>query len=181
MLRRLSSAEATVWGVESPLHNWKMNFPELQGVVFWQCSVKKRRIVKNFMTFLYLLRVILFYFLLDLPKKEGLITQEHPEASLGEKSWFTTELKSLGERCCHRRSGQLHSATTAKLPPFSGALSAGVFYGACKRDFGASNRWDKDIAGGLAWASRSLAWEIPRTQEPGLVFQSTGSQRVRHD
>ena len=32
----------------------------------------------------------------------------------------------------------------------------------------------------MATYSSILAWEIPRTEEPGRL-QSTGSQRVRHD
>ena len=41
--------------------------------------------------------------------------------------------------------------------------------------------WDKlPLEKELATHSSILAWEIPRTEEPGEL-QSMGSQRVRHD
>ena len=40
--------------------------------------------------------------------------------------------------------------------------------------------WEDPLKKGMATHSSSLAWRIPRTEEPGRL-QSTGSQRVGHD
>ena len=40
--------------------------------------------------------------------------------------------------------------------------------------------WEDPLVKGMATDSSSLAWRIPRTEEP-LGLQFTGSQRVRHD
>ena len=40
--------------------------------------------------------------------------------------------------------------------------------------------WVDPLEKGMATHSRILAWEIPRTEEPGGL-QSMGSQRVGHD
>ena len=40
--------------------------------------------------------------------------------------------------------------------------------------------WEDPLEKGMATYSSILAWEIPRTEEPGEL-QSMGSQRVRHD
>ena len=40
--------------------------------------------------------------------------------------------------------------------------------------------WEDPLEKGMATHSSILAWEIPRTEEPG-VLQSLGSQRVGHD
>ena len=39
---------------------------------------------------------------------------------------------------------------------------------------------EEPLEDGMATHSRILAWETPRTEEPGGL-QSMGSQRVRHD
>ena len=43
-----------------------------------------------------------------------------------------------------------------------------------------SLRLEEPLEDGMATHSRILAWETPRTEEPGEL-QSMGSQRVRHD
>ena len=43
-----------------------------------------------------------------------------------------------------------------------------------------SLRLEEPLEDGMATHSRILAWETPRTEEPGGL-QSMGSQRVRHD
>ena len=40
--------------------------------------------------------------------------------------------------------------------------------------------WEDPLEKEMATDSSILAWEIPRTEEPGGL-QSMGSQRVRHD
>ena len=40
--------------------------------------------------------------------------------------------------------------------------------------------WEDPLEKEMATHSRSLAWKIPRTEEPGRL-QSMGSQRVGHD
>ena len=40
--------------------------------------------------------------------------------------------------------------------------------------------WEDPLEKGMATHSSILAWEIPRTEEPGGL-QLTGSQRVGHD
>ena len=40
--------------------------------------------------------------------------------------------------------------------------------------------WEGPLEKGKATHSRTLAWKIPRTEEPGSL-QSMGSQRLRHD
>ena len=40
--------------------------------------------------------------------------------------------------------------------------------------------WEDPLEKGMATHSSILAWEIPRTEEPGGL-QSMGSQRVGHD
>ena len=40
--------------------------------------------------------------------------------------------------------------------------------------------WEDPLEKGMAAHSSILAWEIPRTEEPGGL-QSTGSQRVKHN
>ena len=40
--------------------------------------------------------------------------------------------------------------------------------------------WDNPLEKEMATHSSTLAWGIPRTEEPGRP-QSVGSQRVRHD
>ena len=40
--------------------------------------------------------------------------------------------------------------------------------------------WEDPLEKGMATCSSILAWEIPRTEEPGGL-QFMGSQRVRHD
>ena len=40
--------------------------------------------------------------------------------------------------------------------------------------------WDDPLEKEMAIHSSILAWEIPRTEEPGRL-QPMGSQRVRHD
>ena len=40
--------------------------------------------------------------------------------------------------------------------------------------------WEDPLEKGMAAHSSILAWEIPRTEEPGGL-QSTGSQRVEHN
>ena len=40
--------------------------------------------------------------------------------------------------------------------------------------------WEDPLEKEMATHSRILAWEIPRTEEPGRL-QSTGSQRVGHN
>ena len=40
--------------------------------------------------------------------------------------------------------------------------------------------WDDPLEKEMAVHSRTLAWKIPRTEEPGRL-QPMGSQRVRHD
>ena len=40
--------------------------------------------------------------------------------------------------------------------------------------------WEDSLQKGMATHSSTLAWRIPRTEEPGKL-QSMGSQRVGHD
>ena len=40
--------------------------------------------------------------------------------------------------------------------------------------------WEDPLEEGMATHSSTLAWRIPRTEEPGGL-QSMGSQRIRHD
>ena len=40
--------------------------------------------------------------------------------------------------------------------------------------------WGRSLEEGMATHSSVLAWEIPRTEDPGGL-QSMGSNRVRHD
>ena len=40
--------------------------------------------------------------------------------------------------------------------------------------------WENPLEKEMAIHSRTIAWKIPRTEEPGRL-QSMGSQRVRHD
>ena len=40
--------------------------------------------------------------------------------------------------------------------------------------------WEDPLEKGMATHSRTLAWKIPWTEEPGRL-QPMGSQRVRHD
>ena len=40
--------------------------------------------------------------------------------------------------------------------------------------------WEDPLEEGMATHSRTLAWRIPWTEEPGRLY-SIGSQRVRHD
>ena len=40
--------------------------------------------------------------------------------------------------------------------------------------------WEDPLEEGMAIHSSLLAWEVPRTEEPGGL-QFTGSQRVRHN
>ena len=40
--------------------------------------------------------------------------------------------------------------------------------------------WEDPLEKEMATYSSILAWEIPRTEEPGGL-QSMGSQRIRHD
>ena len=40
--------------------------------------------------------------------------------------------------------------------------------------------WEDPLEKEMATHSRTIAWKIPWTEEPGRL-QSTGSQRVRHD
>ena len=43
-----------------------------------------------------------------------------------------------------------------------------------------STGWEDPLEKGMATHSRTLAWKIPLTEEPGRL-QSMGSQRVGHD
>ena len=47
-------------------------------------------------------------------------------------------------------------------------------------EIGSIPEWGRSHGKGMATHSSILAWEIPRTEEPGRL-QSIGSQRVRHD
>ena len=40
--------------------------------------------------------------------------------------------------------------------------------------------WDNPLEKGMTTQSSVLAWEVPRTEEPGAL-QSMGSHRVGHD
>ena len=52
---------------------------------------------------------------------------------------------------------------------------------ACKEgDLGSTLGWEDPLKKGMSTHFSSLAWRIPRTEEPGGLH-SMGSQRVRHD
>ena len=52
---------------------------------------------------------------------------------------------------------------------------------ACRaRDLGSVAGWEDPLEKGMASHSRSVAWRMPWTEEPGGL-QSVGSQRARHD
>ena len=41
--------------------------------------------------------------------------------------------------------------------------------------------WEDPLEESLATHSSILAWRVPRTEEPGRLLWSTGSQRIRHN
>ena len=52
---------------------------------------------------------------------------------------------------------------------------------ACKAaNLGSTLDWEDPLEKGISTHFSSLAWRIPRTEEPGGLH-SMGSQRVRHD